>query len=105
MIPASHGHAGLGRVLPPRWRCGQPPWPSARGSRTAFTRRLRSFSSLRPSLAKIELVCFSTARSDTLSEAAIPALLLPPALSARVSDSRGVSHDLAGRWRPPPHLP
>src|SRR5438093_11597241 len=96
MSQASHDGADLGRVLPPWRRCGQPPWPSARYSRTAFTRRLRSFSSLRPSLAKIELVCFSTARSDTLSEAAMAALLLPCAISARISDSRGVSDDMPG---------
>ena len=72
------------------------PLASARYSRTAFTRRLRSFSSDRPSFAKIELVCFSTARSDTPSEAAIAALLLPCAISARISDSRGVSDDMPG---------
>ena len=48
-----------------------------------MTRRFTSFSSLRPSLAKIELVCFSTARSDTATAEAIalvgelhPALVL-----------------------------
>ena len=63
---------------------------------TALTRRLTSFSSDRPSLAKIELVCFSTARSVTNSVAAIAALLLPWAISARISDSRAVSDDRPG---------
>ena len=41
----------------------------------------------------MELVCFSTARSDTCREEAMAALLLPCAISPRISDSRGVSHD------------
>ena len=56
-----------------------------------MTRRLTSFSSLSPSFMKIELVCFSTARSDTVKVAAIAALFLPWAISARICDSRGVS--------------
>ena len=56
-----------------------------------MTRRFTSFSSLSPSLAKIELVCFSTARSDTATAAAIAALFLPCAISARICVSRAVS--------------
>ena len=62
---------------------------SSRYSRTAFTRRLTSRSSLRPSFEKIELVCFSTARSDSTSAAAMAALLLPWAISPSTSRSRG----------------
>ena len=63
-----------------------------------MTRRLTSFSSESPSFAKIELVCFSTARSVTNKVAAIAELLLPWAISARISDSRGVSEDRPD-WR------
>ncbi len=41
----------------------------------------------------MELVCFSTARSETCNELAMAALLLPFAISPRISDSRGVSHE------------
>ncbi len=46
-----------------------------------------------PSFAKIELVCFSTARSLTDTAAAIAELLLPSAIWARICDSRAVSDD------------
>ena len=42
-------------------------------------------------MEKIELMCFSTARSESTSEAATAALFLPWAISARISVSRGVS--------------
>ena len=53
-----------------------------------------SGSSLRWSLEKIELMCFSTARSLRMSVAAIAALLLPWAISPRICFSRGVSHSI-----------
>lgn len=45
--------------------------------RTALTRRLTSDSSASRSFEKIELMCFSTARTLRESEAAIAGLLLP----------------------------
>ena len=48
-----------------------------RNARTAMTRRCRSGSSVRPSLWNIELMCFSTARSERNSAFAIEALFMP----------------------------
>ena len=78
---------------PPRWwgQPPRPPLPCPRNISTALTRRFTSCSSLRPSLAKIEFVCFSTARSDTDTAVAMAALFLPWAISARICVSRGVS--------------
>src|SRR5439155_24553922 len=64
---------------------------SDRYSNTAFTRRWASCSSARPSLVNTPLMCFSTARSLRPSDSAMALLLLPWAISASVSRSRGVS--------------
>ena len=51
-------------------------------------------------MEKIELMCFSTARSDSTSVAAMAALDLPCAISPRTSRSRGVRRSSGAglRW-------
>ena len=66
-------------------------WSSARNTSVALTRLLTSSASERLSLRKIELMCFSTARLVSTSDSAIDVLLLPTAISASTSRSRGVS--------------
>ena len=61
-----------------------------------MTRRCTSVSSESASFEKSELMCFSTARSDSPSAAPIPALFRPCAISASTSLSRGV-RKLEGR--------
>ena len=56
---------------------------SARRSRTAFTRLLTPSVSARPSLKKIEWMCFSTARVVSTRDLAIAELLLPWAISVK----------------------
>ena len=99
----SRPSAGSTRVPAPPRRGGVSPPRSARYSSTALTRRCTSGSSVRPSFEKIELMCFSTARSVRTSAAAMAALFLPWAISARISRSRGVRRatgDSAPRARP-----
>ena len=48
-----------------------------RYTNTALTRRLTSFSSVSPSFEKMELVCFSTARSDNLQGGGDGCIALP----------------------------
>ena len=48
----------------------------------------------------MELVCFSTARSDTDTATAMAALFLPWAISARICVSRGV-RSLSADWLVP----
>ena len=64
---------------------------AARNSSAALTRLLTSCASASPSLRKIALMCFSTARLVSTSDSAIAVLLLPSAISASTSRSRGVS--------------
>lgn len=64
-----------------------------------------SFGGSEPSLAKIELMCFSTADWDTKSPSPIAAFDLPSAIALKTSVSRGVSvssRRLASqlRWAP-----
>ena len=56
----------------------------------ALTRLLTSSASERPSLKKIEWMCFSTARLLSTRDSAIALLLFPWAIWARTSRSRGV---------------
>jgi signal transduction histidine kinase len=67
------------------------PSAAARYSSTARTRLCTSGSAVSSSLAKIELMCFSTARSDSTSALAMAALFLPVAICASTSVSRAVS--------------
>ena len=66
----------------------------------AFTRRLKSSALVSPSLRKIALMCFSTARLVRKSCSAIAWFVLPCAISERISSSRGVSSAERRRARP-----
>ena len=66
---------------------------------TALTRRCTSGVSERSSFEKIELMCFSTARSERTIDLAMAALFLPCAISPSVSASRGVRRE-TGDSRP-----
>src|SRR5207248_2408905 len=80
------GGGGVGRRHP-----GYVAGLSDKNSNTAFTRRWTSVSSDRFSFEKIELMCFSTARSLRIRVDAMAALFFPWAISPRISRSRGVS--------------
>ena len=59
--------------------------------RTARTRRCSVSVGARPRRPKIEVMCFSTAPSDTTRACAMPAFERPSAMRASTSRSRGVS--------------
>src|SRR5207253_9395838 len=66
------------------------PYDCPRYIRVALTLRWTSTSSVRPSLEKIELMCFSTARSVRKRARPMAALFLPWAISETTSRSRAV---------------
>ena len=81
--------AGVRAPLEPTGSCD-----SARNISAALTRGLTSsapWACDRLSLRKIALMCFSTARLVSTSDSEIAALLLPSAIAASTSSSRGVS--------------
>src|SRR3954469_12839294 len=102
MGPDWHRAAGPGVRVAELGPLGEDPPVSPSGHRgkayacetyasTARTRRWSSTVGGRPSLLKMLVTCFSTARSVTTSASAIAWLDLPSAISPSTSRSRGLS--------------